>query len=144
MKRKLIISVALFLGFLAFTFAQNKKEENQAKKIAFITKFLELTPDESKAFWPIYEERNKERKEKIIPLRKSNKKEKIEEMTDDEVRTMMKNVLKIRQMELDIKRKYLLKFLKILPPKKVAKLYHIEKRFRKARMKRTKKMNRGK
>jgi hypothetical protein len=132
MKLKTIITLALVL-FITTTFAQKNKQERKAKRIAFITQFLELTPDESKAFWPVYEEKLKKQQEKRKLFRKSKKqnKKKLEEMSDTEVLELINNTLAIRQAQLEIDREYNNKFLKILPPKKVAKLYHLEKKFRK-------------
>jgi len=135
MKLKMIITTALVIGLVTFSFAQKGKEEQKAKRIAFITSRLELTPDESKAFWPIFEQRNDEIRETIKPLRKANRKGKkhVEEMSDDEVKSLLENIFKIRQLELDIQKKYHNKLLKVLPPRKLAKLYHIEKRFKQER-----------
>lgn len=131
MKLKSIITLVLVL-FITTTFAQKNKEERKAKRIAFITQFLELTSDESKAFWPVYEEKLKAKKEKVKPFRKSNKqnRKKLEEMSDNEVLQLINNTMAIRQVQLEIDKDYNAKFLKILSPKKVAKLYHIEKKFR--------------
>jgi hypothetical protein len=132
MKLKTIITLALVL-FITTTFAQKNKQERKAKRIAFITQFLELTPDESKAFWPVYEEKSKKQQEKRKLFRKSKKqnRKKLEEMSDTEVLELINSTLAIRQAQLEIDREYNNKFLKILPPKKVAKLYHLEKKFRK-------------
>lgn len=139
MKRKIMITTALVFGFLFVTFAQNKRKEVKlkAKKVAFVTKFLELTPEESKAFWPVYKKQKEEKIEKIQPLKRANKesKKKLEEMSDADVRQIMETTLRIRQIELDIDKKYMKRFLEILPPKKVAKLYHIERRFKKVQHK---------
>jgi hypothetical protein len=35
--------------------SQNKKEKVEAMRIAYITKRLDLTPDEAKSFWPLYD-----------------------------------------------------------------------------------------
>ena len=142
MKLKTKIALLLFVVFLSTTSnAQNKKEERKAKKIAFITQFLDLTPKESKAFWPIYEERNAVKLEKLKPLRKGKKqaKKKLDEMSDDEILKLLNNTLDTRQIELDIQREYTAKFLSVLPPKKLAKLYHIERKFKQRQKKQLKK-----
>ncbi len=133
MKLKLISTFVLALFFVS-SFAQNKltKEERLAKRKAFITERLALTDDEAKAFWPIYDQRRLDKQEKIKPLRKANKKgrKKIKEMSDDELISMLKTTMEIRKIGLKIDEEYLDKFLRVLPPKKVAKLYHIEKKFK--------------
>jgi len=133
MKSKLISTVVLALIFIS-SFAQNKitKKERLEKRKAFITERLELTSDEAQVFWPIYDQRRLDKQKKIKPLKKANKKgkKKIKEMSDDELVSMLKSMMKIRKINLDIDEEYLDKFLQVLPPKKVAKLYHIEKRFK--------------
>lgn len=144
MKTRIIITLGIVLGLLTTTFAQkgergdrgDRKEEKKAQRIAFITERLALTPDESKVFWPVYEQRNEERKTAIKAIkgdRKENPRKKLEEMSDAEVKTLLDNMIKVKQTELDIQKKYNDKFLSILPPKKVAKLYHVEREFKKHR-----------
>ena len=136
MKTKIALTLIIIMSLLTTSFAQKgeKKEERKAKKIAFITERLALTPEESKAFWPLYEERNKAKKEAIKAIKgtkKNTPKKKIEDMTDEEVIALLDRTLKIKQARLDIQKEYNKKFLEVLPPKKVALLYHIEKEFRK-------------
>lgn len=138
MKNRILITLGLIITLLGTSFAQKgqTKEERKAQKIAFITERLALTPEESKAFWPVYEQKNKERKAAIKAIkgnRKENPHKKLEEMSDQEVKTLLDNIIKVKQAELDIQKKYNDKFLVILPPKKVAKLYHIEREFKKQR-----------
>lgn len=138
MKTRILITLGLIITLLGTSFAQKgqKNEERKAQKIAFITERLELTPEESKAFWPVYEQKIEERKTAMKAIkgeRKEKPRKKIEEMSDDEVRTLLDNMIKAKQTELDIQKKYNDKFLAILPPKKVAKLYHAEREYKKQR-----------
>ena len=138
MKTRIIITLGLIVGLLSSSFGQRgaKSEERKAQKIAFITERLALTTEESKAFWPVYEAKNEAKKKMIKSIkgdRKSNPRKKLEEMTDEEVTTMLNNMINLKQGELDIQKEYNTKFLAILPPKKVAKLYHVEREFKKHR-----------
>ena len=139
MKQIKIIALVLFIGFISTAFSQKGNTERKNKRIAIltkvITKALDLTAEESKVFWPIYKQRIADKKEKRKPFKGAKRKDrkKLEVMTDDEVLKLMDNMLVIRQIELDIEKEYKAKFLKILPPKKVAKLYHIEKRLKQKR-----------
>ena len=67
---------------------QNDKRENiEAMKIGFITKKLDLTPEEAQKFWPVYNQYN----DKMKDLRKKRKldyreaKQKFEGMSDKDV-----------------------------------------------------------
>lgn len=136
MKTKILLTLTLIVGLLSSSFAQKgeKTAERKAQRIAFITERLALTPEESKEFWPVYDQRNEKRKTTMKAIkgdRKTNPRKKMEEMSDEEVRTMLENMIKIKQEELNIQKEYNTKFLAILPPKKVAKLYHVEREFKK-------------
>ena len=136
MRFKNVVALTLILSFFVSSFAQKKqenKENKKARRIAFISSRLELTPEESKVFWPVFEQRHEEIVSTIKPLKKGKKR--IEKMTDPEVLNLLDAVFKKRQLELDIQKKYHRKLVKILPPKKLAKLYHIEKRFKQHRRK---------
>lgn len=131
---KYITLTLLILGMSFGSSAQEKekKENRKAKKIAFITQKLDLTPAEAEKFWPVYNEAETER----IALRKEHKAakpdKKISEMTDTEVETLIDKGLEMQQKELDLRKKYHAKFKEILPIKKVAKLIHLEHEFKKS------------
>lgn len=134
---KKITLVLLILGTSFGSIAQEKatgikKENKKAEKIAFISTKLELTTAEAEKFWPVYNESEAEFK----LLKKEHKaamgeKKKISEMSDTEVEKLLDTGLEIQQKELDIRKKYLVKFKEVLPIKKVAKLTRIEHEFRK-------------
>ena len=86
---KILYLIMLFAGISGFANAQEdqpsekKQQEIEALKIAFISKELELTPEEAQKFWPMYNQYSKElkttikndgdilvRDEKILNLRK--------------------------------------------------------------------------
>jgi hypothetical protein len=90
MKKIYIIIAFVFMG--GFAKAQEeipseKQQQNiEALKVAFISKELDLTPDEAQKFWPVYNQYSKElnstlmnekdvliRDEKVLNLRKSYK-----------------------------------------------------------------------
>lgn len=134
MKHKIFITTALIMGILFSSYAQQiSKKEKKGNRVAFLTKTLELTPKESNALFPLLKQKREEKKEKINPLKKSNRtnRKKLEELSDQDINQVMENMFTIRQIELDIDKKYHQKLLNILPAKKVAKLYHIEKRVKK-------------
>ena len=127
----------LILGTSLGSIAQEKgkevkRENKKAEKIAFISTKLELTVAEAEKFWPIYNASEAEFK----LLKKEHRaamgeKKKISEMSDNEVEKLLDTGLEIQQKELDIRKKYLVKFKEVLPIKKVAKLTRIEHEFRK-------------
>ena len=134
---KKITLALLFLGTSLGSIAQEKgkeikRENKKAEKIAFISTKLELTAAEAEKFWPVYNASEAEFK----LLKKEHKaamgeKKKISEMSDNEVEKLLDTGLEIQQKELEIRKKYLVKFKEVLPIKKVAKLTRIEHEFRK-------------
>lgn len=139
MKTKQIITAAA-IGLFTFNgFSQDatspkqdvkhelsKKENKEAMKVAYITRELELTIEESEKFWPIYNAMEADLK----ALKKKNrpdKNKKIEDLTDEEVEAIMQNAFNMKAEEIKIRKSYHEKFKSVLPVKKVAKLYHIEK-----------------
>lgn len=108
----------------------SKKEELEAQKVAFITTKLELTTDESKAFWPVYNEKEREEKEVRKKIHENMKEGKdMDDMTDEEVKKMMEDILTLKKEHLEIEEKYNKKFQEVIPVKKVAKLYMAERKF---------------
>ena len=112
---------------------QNEKRENiEAMKIGFITKKLNLTPEEAQKFWPVYNQYS----DKLHEIRKKRRqnykdaKQKFNELSDKEVEQAVDNEMADRQKELDIQKEYHSKFKAVLPIKKVAKLYAAEEQFK--------------
>jgi len=109
------------------------KEKVDAMKIGFLTDYLDLTSEEAKSFWPVY---NKYQDE-IDQLRKSrrqnimNDQSNFDSMSDAELEKTVDSEIAFRQSELDIQKKYHPQFKKVLPMKKVAKLYRAEEEFKK-------------
>ena len=106
-------------------------EKIRTQKIAFITSKVELTSEEAKMFWPIYNEYEAELK-KINELKRQNiKKAKgVDNLSDSDAKNITANYFKYQQQELDVKIKYNSKFSQILSDKKVMKLYIAERRFK--------------
>lgn len=111
---------------------QEKKENIEAMKVAFITSKLDLTPEEAQKFWPVYNQYT----EKVKELRKKRRedereaKKNFDELSDKEIEQAIDNDLTIRQKELDLQKEYNTKFKTVLPIKKVSKLYLAEEQFK--------------
>jgi Spy/CpxP family protein refolding chaperone len=142
--RILLISF-IFLSAVSFAQQQNpkprrdkeqreeKRDNIESMKIAFLTKKLNLTPEEAQQFWPVYNQYTDKLQELRRKRRMENKEAKhnFEEMSDKEVEHAVDNEIVFRQKELDIQKEYHAKFKSVLPIKKVAKLYEAEEQFKK-------------
>lgn len=122
--------------------AQNKKDEIQAKRVEFITRKLDLTPEEAQKFWPVQNEYDKKR----LELRKEKKALRpsttLDEMSDKEVSELLDKKITLDQKGVDLDKTYLNKFKEVLPVKKVAKLQLAEEQFKKELIRQLKE-NRG-
>ncbi|MDQ3048864.1 MAG: hypothetical protein M3R27_15035, partial [Bacteroidota bacterium] len=111
---------------------QEKKENIEAMKVAFLTNKLDLSPEEAQKFWPVYNQYT----DKMQELRKKRKQEEremksgIDELSDKEVEVMVENEMSFREKELTLQKEYHSKFKSVLPIKKVAKLYRAEEQFK--------------
>ena len=108
-----------------------KKEEIEAMKVAFLTRKLDLTSEEAKTFWPVYNQYQDEL-DKIREARGKQRKSKedMESMSDKDLEKIVDGEIVSRQAELDVLKKYNSQFKGVLPMKKVAKLYRAEEDFK--------------
>ncbi len=137
MKRIFIFS--LFLVILSAAFAQSKNEDHKdrwekyrAEKVAFLTSNLELTPAEAQRFWPVYNQLEKERWEAQKQRREMEERvlEAEESMSNEKIKQLTRNFAGTLEKEAKMVANYNEKFLEILPPRKVLKLYKSENEFR--------------
>ncbi len=125
----------LFVALLSITTAsaQRKSEEEikriQDAKVAIITNRLNLTPEQSTGFWPVYNEYSQKRKEIHRAQRKIINDKKAEGQTDDQVLNNLKEVQELRQKELDLEKEYQNRFLKVITASQVIELYKAERTF---------------
>ena len=117
-----------------------RKEKVEAMKVAFLTQKMDLSSKEAQVFWPIYNEFE----QKLEQIRKSRKKEAqlaseaIDKLSDKEAESLINGEFTQRQNELDLQKEYHEKFKKILPLKKLAKLYVAEQEFKRELLKKIK------
>jgi hypothetical protein len=107
----------LILTFVTFTClvkaqderpSEKKQADIEALKVAFISKELDLTPEEAQKFWPVYNQYSKE----IKATRIENP-----------------DVLERDEKVLALRKSYKEQFTKILGPQRVNNMYNAEGRF---------------
>lgn len=135
---KHLIFIALLFSLPFFAAAQRTGDRNneiEAYKIAFLTQKLDLSAEEAKLFWPIYNEwqkeqaqLRKERAEKMISFRKITE---IEELSDSEIQGLIVNDFNFKQRELNLEKKYYYKLKSSLPIKIIGKYYRAQEAFKK-------------
>jgi len=116
--KKIFTLTVLLISITGFAFAQEqqpdpKQEEKiQALEIAFISRKLDLTPDEAQKFWPIYNEYKKEVRQVTMNERNN---------PDEIVR---------EQKILDVRKKYSGRFVGVIGQPRMNKFFQAEREFR--------------
>ncbi|MGY3052862.1 hypothetical protein ACVWYG_001058 [Pedobacter sp. UYEF25] len=132
---KNFICALLLFAFPTLIWAQRPKPgEIESMKIAFFTSKLDLSPNEAKVFWPIYNEMQteqsnlrKERMQKMISFRKVDE---IDDLSDGEVQSLITSEFDFKQRELNTEKKYYNKLRSALPIKTVGKYYRAQEAFK--------------
>jgi Spy/CpxP family protein refolding chaperone len=135
--------LTIVLVAMAASPAQAQKRPNQdrangaqieAIKVGLITKRLELSPDQSKQFWPVYDAYTKDIQLVRRDLRQLKRRGLT--LTDDELKKEMEKMFDLMEKEVDTQRKYHREFLKVVSPRQVAELYKAEAEFKALLLKR--------
>jgi len=91
---------------------------------------MNLTDAEAKGFWPVYDQYraaiNKIRQQQWTTLQKELTG--TDSLTDKQVKQLTSAWLDLRVQEMQLRKSYYAKFLKVLSPRKVARYYQIEHR----------------
>jgi len=139
MKKEIIIILSGIIVLLNFAVNAQDKESHEARmekfraeKVSFLTTRLDFTPAEAEKFWPIYNQREKERWEAQKSRRELENKvtEAEETLSDKEVIKLTREYSGSLQKEAELMASYNEKLLNVLSPKKVLKLYKTENEFR--------------
>ena len=132
------ILVLLLISLSLGAFAQNnddadegKNEKVAALKIAFITERLNLSSKEAELFWPVFNKyeaevkliRKKQRQACIAYRGKNN-------ASDAEIDKFLAEQFALKQQELDLLKRYVAEFKKVIPAGKVAQLIGLEQEFK--------------
>ncbi len=111
---------------------QDKWEKYRSEKIAFLTSELDLTPEEAQKFWPVYNQLEKERWEAQKMRRELEEKVRgaEESISEEKITQLTREFAGSWKTEADLMMEFNEKFLDILPPQKVLRLYKAESEFR--------------
>ncbi len=131
-----IIKATAVVGALAFattalaqeTTQQINKAAIEAQKKAIVANSMELTADEDKAFWPVYEafqtdleKINKKRADLINEYMKS-----YAELSNEQAKKLLGTYLSNSAELVKLRESFVPKFEKVLPETKVLRYYQIE------------------
>lgn len=114
--KKYLLILTILTGSFFNAFAQDntvneatRQEKIQALYVAYVTQQLQLTPDEAQKFWPVHTQFTAELKAINKDLPELDK----------------------QQARLDIKKRYLTSFNKIIGPNRCERFFRMESEFRK-------------
>ena len=111
---------------------QGDGEKLTAYKIAFFTRNLDLTPAEAENFWPVYNDYSA-RKNKLLTDRLSMMRYAVQNeanMTDNEVSATADKLAQSFADEAGLVVSFNESLKKVLPPKKIIKLYQVENQYK--------------
>jgi hypothetical protein len=134
--------MAAVVAFSTPALTQDKSADNmqilrdkiKADKRLLVAANMDLTEAEAKAFWPVYEGYQKDLakiNQRIGKLIKNYAADyQGDTMTDEKAQNLIKQYVAIENAEAGLKKSYVPKLSKVLPPKKVARYLQIENKIR--------------
>ena len=131
----------MFLAAITASAQDNKRkphfspEEFQAKQRAYITEKAELTTEEADAFFPLFFELQKKKFELERNARKDFRKQRGEQMSEEECRAFVYNMADVKIEIAKLEREYTDKYLQVLTPCKVRRVQYAEGSFQRDLMK---------
>ena len=137
--------IMLSLPFFAFSQEMNELNERgkrmQARKIAFVSNSLEISPKQSESFWPIYNVYSSELKSIYLKKKKVRRNYMLnkQSMNDVDLGLVIDSLFNLDQEYLDLKIKYVKQFSNIISNKQMFELYIIEENFKKDLLRKIKK-----
>jgi hypothetical protein len=134
-KMKNLFFAILMISLPGMLWAQRPKSgEIESLKIAFFTQKLDLSPEEAKVFWPIYNdmqaEQNALRKERFQKMISFKKTTEIDNLSDSQIQSLISSEFEMRQKDLNLEKKYYNKLKSSLPIKTVGKFYRAQEAFK--------------
>lgn len=115
------------------------KEKVQAERVAYLTTALELSVEESEAFWPVYNKVQKDKSAsfKDVAAAMGALKGAIKEgKSDQEIEVLLQSYLDAREDSEAVDKDAIAQYKKVLPVAKIAKLFVAEEQFRHQQIKR--------
>jgi Spy/CpxP family protein refolding chaperone len=139
-KRLLLVLLFSFTGlnFLLFAQQNDKKkaefESFKKRRIAFITKAMDLTADEAKVFWPLCNELqekkfalNQQARKSVREFSKARKEDKT--YSEEEYSALVKLIINLKMQEAQLDKEYTAKFSEIISAQKVFLYLEAERQF---------------
>ncbi|MGR3809462.1 Spy/CpxP family protein refolding chaperone [Jiulongibacter sp. NS-SX5] len=108
--------------------AKQQMERLKAMKVAMITQKLDLSADQAKGFWPVYDEFDAEKRKLNHDLREKLRETRGERTDQTEIKRQ-DEIFKLREQELALTKSYRPRFLEVISAKQYSDLLLAEKEF---------------
>ena len=133
----IVMTAAFVVGLASAAAAQDDtmevlREKVRADKKLLVAVALDLSESEAKTFWPVYNAYQSDmvaHYDRLLKLLDTYAKS-YEALTDETATSLLKQYLALERDHVALLTSYLPRFQKVLPPKKVAKLYQVENKAR--------------
>lgn len=130
-----IITIIILLVSIS-TFAQ-KDDKIQSLKIGFFTEKLNLSSDEAKKFWPVYNKHNNLfkdlKKNKWMSVRK--RLAKVEDLSEAEADVLLKDYMSYKSERKKLRENFVEELKTVITPKQIMTLKYAEYQFNKKLLK---------
>lgn len=97
----------------------------ESQRVAFITTELELTTEEAKVFWPIYNEYKKKEREITRRLQVIMR----QEVAENDADAKLEEYFNLENQRITLQKSHVVKMKEAIPPAKILKLFKVEKEF---------------
>lgn len=109
--------------------SDSRKAKIESAKIGMITNRLNLTPEQSTQFWAVYNDFDSKRKENRKTVRRLVDESSSTTTPDEKILSAHKEILALKQKELDLEKEYFSRFLRIINIRQYAELQKSERDF---------------
>lgn len=127
--RWLVFGVGVLLAGGASAQSRPGLQRIQNAKIGLITNRLNLTTEQSQQFWPVYNEYEAKKQDVRLSIRRLNAETNNLTASDDRILADIREMMSLRQKEVDLDKEYMNRFLKIINVRQLAELYKTEQQF---------------
>ncbi|MBK9276294.1 MAG: hypothetical protein IPM49_17385 [Flavobacteriales bacterium] len=110
--------------------APERLQEVKAQRSAYLTQKMDLSPEESQRFWPVYNQYDKELETLRRERREGHRALRTDaDLTDAEAAGHIDRELASQQKELDLRKRYSGEFIKLIGARKTLELHRAERDF---------------
>jgi hypothetical protein len=126
--------IFLILNFLIILSVQAQRrgidrERLEAARIAFITTRLDLSPEQAQNFWPIFNEFNEQREEKLKQIASLNPRSNTEPISKEEAQRLIKQRFELQRELIEDEEAFVQKAATVISYQQILQLNSINREF---------------